>query len=65
MTSNVIDQENAEYEILKDSEIVAQVLNPTTDDETTYNTMDSSLQDNGSMIFSESIDSWGRLPRSF
>lgn len=43
MESSVIDEENAEYEVLKDSEIVEKVRNPTADDEMTYNTMDSSL----------------------
>lgn len=65
MQSNVIDEENAEFEFLQDSEIVEKVRNPTADDEIVYNTMDSSLPEDDRMNFSGPVgDEDGFLPVS-
>lgn len=55
-TSDTIDEENAEFEFMKDEEIVEKVLNPSADDEMSYNTMDSSVPGDDTLNDSELVD---------
>lgn len=60
--SAIIDEENAEFEFLNNSEIVDKVLNSTADDEVTY-TMDSSLPEDDSVNISGPVDAEDDIPR--